>query len=86
MFNLKAEDVSDYDYLKEEIGFRVSDRVLDIKREMGLGVDLGSGRGFVTRHLSGHSLKKVIALEMSPAMVEQCQGPAEEEVRQIEKY
>lgn len=76
----RAADAQDFDYLKEEIGYRVADRVLDIKRQMDLGVDLGSGRGFVTRHVTGHSLKKVVAVEMSPTMVEQCQGPSEEEV------
>ena len=30
---LKAENVADFDYMKEEIGYRVSDRVLDIKRQ-----------------------------------------------------
>ena len=76
----QAPDVSDYDYLKEEIGFRVADRVLDIKRQLDACVDLGSGRGFVTRHLTGHSVRRIKALEMSEAVLEQCQGPPEEEV------
>ena len=58
----------------------MADRVLDIKREMSVGVDLGCGRGYVTRHLTGHSLKKLIAVEMSPTLLEQCQLPQEEEV------
>ena len=29
----KAENVADFDYMKEEIGYRVSNRVLDIKRQ-----------------------------------------------------
>ncbi len=29
----RAPNVADFDYMKEEIGYRVSDRVLDIKRQ-----------------------------------------------------
>merc|ERR1719296_394511 len=44
--------VDDYDFLKEEIGYRVSDRVLDVARKLPVLVDIGSGRGWVTRHLT----------------------------------
>ncbi len=30
---------------------RISDRVLDVARKMEVAVDIGSGRGFVTRYL-----------------------------------
>lgn len=33
MYVFKAANVADFDYMKEEIGYRVSDRVLDIKRQ-----------------------------------------------------
>ncbi|CAB4063572.1 AGMO [Lepeophtheirus salmonis] len=36
------ENVEDYDFLKEEIGFRVADRILDIKRKMNTLVDIGA--------------------------------------------
>ena len=54
-------EIEQYDFLKEEVGllvldptpaqvgYRVSDRVLDVARRMEVGVDLGSGRGWVTR-------------------------------------
>ncbi len=73
------EDPSQYDFLKEEIGYRLSDRVMDIKRKMDVCVDIGSQRGYVTRHLTGHSVSKLTALEMSPTWLEQCQMPEEEE-------
>ncbi len=44
-----AEDPSQFDFIKEEIGYRLADRVLDIKRKMDVCVDLCSGRGHVTR-------------------------------------
>lgn len=36
-----AEDVNLYDYLKDEIGFRLADRVFDIKRKFKLAADIG---------------------------------------------
>lgn len=36
-----AEDVNLYDYLKDEIGFRLADRVYDIKRKFKLAADIG---------------------------------------------
>ena len=43
--------MADFDYMKEEIGYRLSDRVMDIKRQVDLAVDIGCGRGYVTRHI-----------------------------------
>lgn len=108
-FVLQAENVSDFDFLKEEIGYRMADRVLDLKRQMDVCVDigkgqrkafpykfttvlnlskarletswfLGSGRGYITRHLTNHSVKKVIATEMSQTYLKQCQPPDPQEV------
>lgn len=36
-----ADDVNLYDYLKEEIGFRLADRVFDIKRKFKTAADIG---------------------------------------------
>lgn len=35
------EDVQVYDYLKDEVGYRLSDRIFDIKRKFNTIVDLG---------------------------------------------
>ena len=58
------KEVEKFDFLKEEVrshkemaekihlpqvGYRVADRVLDVARRMEVAVDLGSGRGWVTR-------------------------------------
>lgn len=37
-----ATDVNVYDYLKDEIGYRLADRVLDIKRKFKLAADIGT--------------------------------------------
>ena len=74
-----AEKVKDFDYLKEEFGYRLADRVLDIKRDMKTCVDIGSGRGYVTKHLTRNSIQKLYCLEMSETYLEQCETPPEEE-------
>lgn len=37
-----AEDVNLYDYLKDEIGYRLADRVFDIKRKFQSAADIGT--------------------------------------------
>ncbi|KAG7163546.1 Arginine-hydroxylase NDUFAF5-like, partial [Homarus americanus] len=61
-------DVAVFDYLKEEVGYRLSDRILDIKRELKVGLDLGCGRGYV-------ELRHLYMSDFSPAMLEAAQTP-----------
>lgn len=35
-----------------QIGYRLSDRILDIKRELKVGLDLGCGRGYVAKNIT----------------------------------
>ncbi|ORY99569.1 S-adenosyl-L-methionine-dependent methyltransferase [Absidia repens] len=53
------------DYLKDEVAARVSDRLLDIKREFGTVVDLGSGCGHIVKHVDSDMLQKLIMCDMS---------------------
>ncbi len=71
------ENAADFDYLKEEFGYRLADRVLDITRDLDLCVDIGSSRGYVSRHLTSHSIKKLKCIEMSSGWLDQCQLPAQ---------
>ncbi|XP_031806944.1 arginine-hydroxylase NDUFAF5, mitochondrial isoform X3 [Sarcophilus harrisii] len=41
-----------YEYLKEEVGSRVADRVYDIARDFPLALDVGCGRGYIAQHLN----------------------------------
>ena len=45
-------DYKVYDYLKEEVGYRVADRIFDVKRSFDQVLDLGCQRGFVSKHLT----------------------------------
>ena len=42
----------DYEYVKEEVGFRVADRIFDIKRSFNSVLDLGCQRGYVSKNLT----------------------------------
>lgn len=41
----------DYEYVKSEVGYRLADRVFDIKRTFNNVLDLGCQRGYVSKHL-----------------------------------
>ncbi|XP_010589829.2 arginine-hydroxylase NDUFAF5, mitochondrial isoform X4 [Loxodonta africana] len=47
-----------YDYLKEEVGSRVADRVYDIARDFPLALDVGCGRGYIAQHLNKETVGK----------------------------
>ncbi|XP_071440815.1 arginine-hydroxylase NDUFAF5, mitochondrial [Hetaerina americana] len=66
-----SADVHLYDYIKEEIGFRLADRVKDIKRTFKQAIDLGCGRGHVTKNIMPDSVKELTCAEMSPRWLEQ---------------
>lgn len=63
-----------FDYIKEEVGFRLSDRVFDIKRQFKVAADIGCNRGFVSRHILADSVENLILCDMSPTMLEQSNG------------
>ena len=100
------KEVEKFDFLKEEVcvkikvmakktaplqvGYRVADRVLDVARRMEVAVDLGSGRGWVTRfssincvlfgvlvtrHLMSESVGRLTAIELSPTMLAEAPDP-----------
>ena len=50
------DDAHVFQYLKDEVGFRLSDRIFDIKKEFEVGIDLGCGRGNMSKHLTDVSL------------------------------
>lgn len=45
-----AKDVNLYDYLKDEMGYRLADRVFDIKRKFKLAADIGTHQIFCIRY------------------------------------
>ncbi|KAG0301186.1 hypothetical protein BGZ98_008556 [Dissophora globulifera] len=58
------------DYVKDEVAFRVVDRLLDIKREFNEVVELGSGCGHIAKHVDTDMMKKLIMCDMSEMMLQ----------------
>lgn len=69
-----SPDVDLYDYVKDEVGFRLADRIFDIKRELKLVADFGCNRGFVSRHIVADTVGQLILCDTSPSMLEQATG------------
>ncbi|XP_048733421.1 arginine-hydroxylase NDUFAF5, mitochondrial-like isoform X2 [Ostrea edulis] len=59
----------DAQYVKDEIGYRTYDRLLDIKREFDVGLDLGCGLGYVSRHILKDTIKLLYQCEMSEKLL-----------------
>lgn len=51
----RMDDFQTHQYLKEEIGARIADRVWDVKRVFNNGVELSAGTGFIAKHLNNVS-------------------------------
>ncbi|KAF4525404.1 hypothetical protein B566_EDAN004147 [Ephemera danica] len=80
----KLADVEVYDYLKEEIGYRLADRIFDIKRKFDHAVDLGCGRGYVSKNISSDSVEKLTMTDLSSTTLEQAFVPEDTNVK-VEK-
>ncbi|XP_046769410.1 arginine-hydroxylase NDUFAF5, mitochondrial isoform X4 [Gallus gallus] len=53
------------EYLRDEVGSGVADRVLDIPRTFPLALDLGSGRGYIARHLNQEVIEKLVQVDIA---------------------
>ncbi|XP_006865704.1 PREDICTED: NADH dehydrogenase [ubiquinone] 1 alpha subcomplex assembly factor 5 [Chrysochloris asiatica] len=54
-----------YDYLKEEVGSRIADRVYDIARDFPLALDVGCGRGYIAQHLNKETVGKLFKVDIA---------------------
>ncbi|GBC02806.1 hypothetical protein RclHR1_04830004 [Rhizophagus clarus] len=68
--SINIEESRKVDYLKDEIAYRMVDRLLDIKRKFNTIVDLGSGCGHIIKHIDKDMMKKLIMCDMSSKMLE----------------
>ncbi|XP_071834640.1 arginine-hydroxylase NDUFAF5, mitochondrial-like isoform X2 [Apostichopus japonicus] len=71
----KAEDVEIYDYLKDEVAYRLVDRLRDVTRTFPVAADIGSGRGHIAKHLTDDLVGKLYQCEMSSLMLDQSPDP-----------
>lgn len=70
-------DYKVYEYLREEIGWRVADRIFDVKRKFEVAVDLGCWRGHVSKHALNDSVGILYQCEMAEKVLEQSETSEE---------
>uniref|UniRef100_A0A8C5SHX4 Arginine-hydroxylase NDUFAF5, mitochondrial n=1 Tax=Laticauda laticaudata TaxID=8630 RepID=A0A8C5SHX4_LATLA len=53
------------EYLREEVGGRMADRVFDISRTFPLALDLGCGRSYIAQHLSKDVVERLFQMDVA---------------------
>ncbi|KYN19438.1 hypothetical protein ALC57_08205 [Trachymyrmex cornetzi] len=61
----KDANVQLYDYIKDDVGDRLADRIFDIKRKFGRVLDLGCGRGHVSKRILSESVEELVLADMN---------------------
>ncbi|KAF3688173.1 Arginine-hydroxylase NDUFAF5, mitochondrial [Channa argus] len=59
------QDGLQYDYLRDEVGSRVADRVYDVARTFPLALDIGSGKSHIAEHLSKDVVERLFLTDIS---------------------
>ncbi|XP_065568721.1 arginine-hydroxylase NDUFAF5, mitochondrial-like [Artemia franciscana] len=65
-----------YDYLKEESGYRLSDRVFDIKRKFDRVADLGCGKGYASKHLLDSTVSNLVMIDSCKEILNMAEVPS----------
>ncbi|KAI1295670.1 Arginine-hydroxylase NDUFAF5, mitochondrial [Halotydeus destructor] len=71
----RRPDAELFDYLRDEFGYRLADRVFDIKRKFGVAVELGCHRGFVAQHLSSETVDNYFLCDTSATCLKTAKDP-----------
>uniref|UniRef100_A0AAQ5X9D7 Arginine-hydroxylase NDUFAF5, mitochondrial n=1 Tax=Amphiprion ocellaris TaxID=80972 RepID=A0AAQ5X9D7_AMPOC len=59
------KDGHQYDYLRNEVGSRVADRVYDIARTFPLALDIGGGKSHIAEHLNKDVVQSLVLTDVS---------------------
>ncbi|XP_072513282.1 arginine-hydroxylase NDUFAF5, mitochondrial isoform X1 [Salminus brasiliensis] len=65
------QDSHKYDYLRDEVGSRVADRIYDIARTFPLALDVGCGKGHIAEHLNKEVVERVFLTDISDVVLRQ---------------
>ncbi|KAK2817590.1 hypothetical protein Q5P01_025781 [Channa striata] len=63
----RLQDGHQYDYLRDEVGSRVADRVYDIARTFPLALDISGGKSHIADHLSKDVVERLYVTDISEA-------------------
>uniref|UniRef100_A0A914DZJ7 Arginine-hydroxylase NDUFAF5, mitochondrial n=1 Tax=Acrobeloides nanus TaxID=290746 RepID=A0A914DZJ7_9BILA len=76
---VQSEHFEDCRYLKDEVGFRVADKVFDLTKFNEICLDLGCGAGHIGPHLIKENVGVLIQCDMSSEMVRRSKSAPENE-------
>ncbi|XP_067441773.1 arginine-hydroxylase NDUFAF5, mitochondrial [Thunnus thynnus] len=60
-----------FDYLRDEVGSQVADRVYDIARTFPLALDIGGGKSHIAEHLSKEIVERLFLTDISETTLKQ---------------
>jgi NADH dehydrogenase [ubiquinone] 1 alpha subcomplex assembly factor 5 len=66
------------------VGFRLSDRIFDVKRTFKNALDLGCGRGYVSKHVLADTVEHLTVCDISPTMLAQANGTPGLQMHKVE--
>ncbi|KAM3864898.1 arginine-hydroxylase NDUFAF5, mitochondrial [Diretmus argenteus] len=73
-WSASLQDGHHYDYLRDEVGSRVADRVYDIARTFPLALDVGGGKSHIAEHLSKDVVERLFLTDISDTTLKQKRG------------
>ncbi|KAM7394787.1 hypothetical protein PAMP_021570 [Pampus punctatissimus] len=65
------QDRHQFDYLRDEVGSRVADRVYDVARTFPLALDIGGGKSHIAEHLSKEFVERLFLSDISETTLKQ---------------
>ncbi|CAH1262816.1 arginine-hydroxylase NDUFAF5, mitochondrial-like [Branchiostoma lanceolatum] len=63
-------DHEDFDYLRDEVAFRLADRVCDVSRKFPVALDLGCGKGYISKYLNQDIVETLYQCDTAEKMLE----------------
>uniref|UniRef100_A0A671RQM6 Arginine-hydroxylase NDUFAF5, mitochondrial n=1 Tax=Sinocyclocheilus anshuiensis TaxID=1608454 RepID=A0A671RQM6_9TELE len=69
-----------YDYLRDEVGSRLADRVYDVSRTFPLALDVGCGKSHIAEHLSKDIVERLCLTDISDSSLrnrKKCEMPTQ---------
>ncbi|KAI6184756.1 Methyltransf-11 domain-containing protein [Aphelenchoides bicaudatus] len=76
---VNSVDFDKAQYLREECGYRIADRVFDLTKFNDVCVDLGCGTGYIAPHLIKENVGVLIQCDMSEGMIRKAKETANSE-------
>ncbi|XP_026869583.2 arginine-hydroxylase NDUFAF5, mitochondrial isoform X1 [Electrophorus electricus] len=70
----------EYDYLRDEVGGRVADRVYDVARTFPLALDVGCGKSHIAEHVSKDIVERLFLMDVSHGSLmrkKECEMPTQ---------